>query len=212
MARGRHGNAGQPLAQHQPQGLGQRCIALVVDLGEIGPEQPVFEHFVDIAGHARHAHAAQGLDTRLFERVEGGPRLRVHRRPLPMGFRIVAGEPHGHGVALPAGNGDVAPGRQPRQVGEPGLVRGQERPIGGEAHLELRRAADGPHGRAHGRFEDLGLVGLVGLAARWVCHESCPGRPLTPTLCPEGRGGSSASGRPPRSLRPHGEKVARRAG
>src|SRR5690606_11333312 len=101
MARRRHGHAGQLFAQHEAQGLGQRRIALVVDLREIGAEQPVLQHFMDIAAHAGHADDAEGLDARLFQRVEGSARLRVHGAPLAMGIGIMAGQPHGHGIALP---------------------------------------------------------------------------------------------------------------
>ena len=120
-----------------PSASASGASSLSADLGEVGAEQPVFEHFVDVAGHAGHAHAAQRLDARLLERVEGGARLGLGRGALAVGCRVVAGEPHGHGVALAAGNGDVARGRQARQVGEPRLVGGQHRPVGREADLEF---------------------------------------------------------------------------
>ena len=56
MARGRNGNAGDALAQDQPQRLGDRGIGLVGDLRKILAEQPVFQHFMDIARHAGHAN------------------------------------------------------------------------------------------------------------------------------------------------------------
>ena len=83
---------------------------------------------------------------------------------------IVAREPHRHGVALAAGDRDVAPRRQPRQVGEPRLVGGEDRPVGREGHLELALAPDRAHGRAHRGLEDRGGVGPVRLALGGLCH------------------------------------------
>ena len=82
----------------------------------------------------------------------------------------LAGQPHGHGIALPTGNGNVAPRRQPRQIGQPHLVGGQQGPVGSEGDFKLGLAADGAHRGPHGGFEHLGLVGSVGFAARWLCH------------------------------------------
>ena len=158
------------LAQDQAQRLGQRRIGLVVHFGEIGAEQPVFQHLVDIAGHAGHADAAQRLDAGLLQRIIGGAGFGLGRGALAVGVGVVAREPHGHGVALAAGNGDVAQRRQARQVGEPRLVGGQHRPVGREAHFELALAADGAHRRAHRRLERRGGVGLVGLGTRGQGH------------------------------------------
>ena len=171
IARGRDGDAGDALAQDQPEGLGERGVGLVVDLGEVLAEQPVFQHFVDVAGHAGHADAPQRLDAGLFQRIIGGPGLRLGRGALPVRLGIVAGEPHGHGIALPAGNGDVAQRRQARQVGEPRLVGGQDRTVGREAHLEVALAANGAHRGAHRRFERGSGVGLVLLGARRRGHQ-----------------------------------------
>jgi hypothetical protein len=111
--------------------------------------------------------AAQRLDARLFERVEGGACLGLGGSALPVRVGIVAGEPHRHGVALAAGDGDVAARRQARQVGEPRLVGGEQWPVGGEAHFELRLAGRMARTRrAHRGLEGRRGVGLVLLAAR----------------------------------------------
>ena len=184
VARGRDVDAGQPLAQDQAQRLGERRVVLVADLGEVGAEQPVVQHLVDVAGHAGHAHAAQRLDARLLQRIERRAGLGLGRRALAVDVGIMAREPHRHGVALAAGDGDVAARRQARQIGEPRLVGGQQRPVGREADLELGLAGNGAHRRAHGGFERLGRVGLVGFAARgWPCSAewACDGpRPSPP--------------------------------
>jgi hypothetical protein len=170
VARGRHRNPGDPLAQDQAEGFGERRVVLAGDLREVGAEQLVLEHLVDIAAHARHADGAQRFDARLFQRVIGGACLGFRRSALPMRRRVVARKAHGHGVALTARDGDVAARREARQVGEPRLVGSEDRPVGGEGDFEIGRTGNGAQRRAHGGLECRRGVGPVLLAARWLGH------------------------------------------
>ncbi len=140
----------------RPERLGERSVGLVADFGEVlrgTAGLPASRGCCRPMPGMRTA--AQRFDAGLLQRIVGGAGFGLGGRALAVRFGIVAGEPHGHGVALAAGNGDVAPRRQARQVGEPRLVGGEDRPVGREAHLELALVADGAHRRAHSRLERL---------------------------------------------------------
>ena len=132
------GDAGQLLAHHQRQRFRERRVVLVLDFGEVGLGVFVVQHLVDVAGHAGHGAAAERLDAGLLERIEDGAGLGLCRRALGVDARIVAGAPHRHGVALAAGDGDVAARRPARQFGKRAPCRRQQRPVWPRSRLRAR--------------------------------------------------------------------------
>jgi len=149
--------AGQLLAHHQRQGVFQRGVLPVANLGQVGAGIFVLQHRADIVGDAGHGARADRLDARLLQGVEHGTRLLALRRQPGMDAHVVAGAPERQGIADAAGDRHVVLRGLLRQFGQAGAAAGQRRLVLGEADLQLLVAGDGAHGDRQRTLEAVGF-------------------------------------------------------
>ncbi len=152
----RRRRAGQPLAHHQRDGVLHRRFRLLGDLVEIGAVVAVLQHGVEVGLDAVHAARADRLAARLLDGVEDGARLPPLRREAAMHLAVVAGEAQRHGVADAARDRRVLRRQPARRLRQPHLLRQQQRPVGGERHVEVALAGDRAHAARDGPLERLG--------------------------------------------------------
>ena len=166
-ARGRRRIAGQPFAHHQRDGVLERRVGAVGDLVVVAAVIAVLEHGGEVARHAAHAARAERLDPRLLDGVEDGAgvlalgrwarwtdgswqaRRSAIESPMP---RVMATS---RAVSLRGGSGRRA------------LWPDEQRPVGGEADLEVGLAGNRAHAAGDRPLERLGRGFLALGAAVW---------------------------------------------
>ena len=141
--------AREALAHHHGDGVLQRRVRAVADLGVGAAVIAVLQHRGQIAGDARHAARADGLDARLLDGVEHGAGGLVLRGELAVHARVVTGELEGERIRMAAHDGGF-PGRQlAGGLGQARLrafARADEAgPLGGVGDFEFLQARQGAH-------------------------------------------------------------------
>ena len=104
------GAAGQPLAHHQRQRVGDRRVGAIGDLVEFAAVEALVEHGGEIVGDAVHAPRADRLDAGLLDGLEHRARLLAGRLQAAMHRRVVAGEPQRNRIGMAAHDRRLARG------------------------------------------------------------------------------------------------------
>ena len=164
-ARGRRGVAGQALAHHQRDGVLERRVGAVGDLLIVAAVIAVLEHGGEVVARRRPCGARRA--------PRRGPARRRRRRrgrscPRARWARWTAGSWQARRSAIespmPRVMATSRRGQLARRLGQARLVAGQQRPVGGEADLEVGLAGDGAHAADHRPLERFGR-GFLGSGA-----------------------------------------------
>ena len=157
LACGRRRNlAGEPLAHQHSQCVLDRRVSAVGDLVEFAAVEAIVEHGSEILGDATHAPRSDGLDARLFDRLEHGAGLGAAGHQLAMHRRVVTGEPQRDGIGVTAHDGRFAFVQPSRRFRQSRLVGGNAWPFGSERNFEVALAGNRAHADADRAFERLG--------------------------------------------------------
>ncbi len=120
---------GQSFTHHQRERVLQGRFGAIADIGGARLEIAIFQHHLQIGGHAGHPVGADGVAARLFHRLEDFPPQLALRHELAMHSCVMAGDLQRHGIAQSPGDGDVG-GRQPsRRFRHARGVTHQRRPV-----------------------------------------------------------------------------------
>ena len=141
---GRRG-ARQPLAHDEREGVLERCVGALGDLGVATVAVLVLDACGEIGGHARHAIGAQRLDAGPLDRLEHGARRPRLRRQPRVQLDVVAGRGQRQAVGPAADHGDLAPRGHARGLGQLHELAVDLGLAGRIADLHLAVAGDGAH-------------------------------------------------------------------
>ena len=163
---GRRLQAGEPLAHHHGQRIGQRRIGLIGDLVVIAAVIFVIEHGAYIARNALHAARADGLDAGLFHRIKHLFCLVALRGQFAMQGLIVTSQTQRHGIAITAHDRRIMGRQATGRLGQAGALIHQRGAIGGIGDFEIRTPRQSTHRHGHRPLERFGgcFFRLCGLA------------------------------------------------
>ena len=140
--RRRRGCAGQALTHHQRQRLLDGRVGALGDLVELAAAVALVEHGAEVLRDTGHTASADGLHTRLLDRLEHRPRLLPDRLQAAVYGGIVAGELERDGIGVAAHDRGLAFAELARRLRQPNLVARDARTFGGEGDLQLAVTRD----------------------------------------------------------------------
>jgi hypothetical protein len=150
--------AGQPLAHHQPNDVGQGRRGRVVEPVQALLLDGGFQRRGQVSAHAHQGVGADGVDARLFHRLEHRPGLqRLGPQPGVGGF-VVVGQAQRHLVGQAADARGLLRRQVARRVGQHRVVAGQLRPVAGKGDLQIRLLGQRPRRVRDRALEYLGRV------------------------------------------------------
>ncbi len=141
------GGARQAFAHDESEGILERCVRPLGDLGVAPVSVLVLDARGEVGRHARHAIGAQGLDARALHRFEhglGGARLGCE---AGMQLDVVAGRRQRQAVGPAADDRHFALGRNARRLGKLHGLAVELRFAGTVTDLDFIVARDGAHGK-----------------------------------------------------------------
>ena len=151
--------ARQAFPHHHGNGIFDRRIGPIRDIGEVAAVVAILQHGRKVRGDAVHTPRPDGLDPDLLYRLEyGAGGLRLGQQTT-MRRRIVAGELQRHGISVAANDGGLTEGEFARRFRQPGLGGVAEARdiglVGRKTDLQFRRPGHGPHAGRNGPLEGL---------------------------------------------------------
>ena len=150
--------AGQPLAHHQPDNVGQGGRGRIVEAVQALLLNAGFQRRGQVGAYAHQRIGPDRVDAGLLDRLEDRAGLHRLGPQLGVGGLVVVGEAQRHLVGQAADARGLLRRQVARRVRQDGVVAVQRRPVAGEGDLQIRLLGQRTRRVRDRPLEDLGRV------------------------------------------------------